>query len=623
MRFADFLIIFFFIFLSAEISMADEPSAASNISVSATNNFILNHGEKDFTDSTKRQSSNYCIDYLDYYLQMKSFFFRGRFQVDAPSLGYNPKISVFREFFSRRTIGFTGEHATIEGGHIAATFGRGMSVAMQEDITTEKANIVDGILINAKLPAVSIKGFAGRGADAKKIDVKLETKQFDEQGNPVIVEKIIDNPQFRNNFIGSFIDAYPFAHLETIGTLSQTQCGGGIVYHWTEYFAKLPQDTVDTVHHVVYVPSVYLNTTLKDIDIGIEYAHLLNNSTHSKSSTSSDDESLKGGYAFYASTGVYAGDFYILGEYKNYFYKRKINTGYETIKDFLDPPDARYKHKWKLLTKHVLSKDMGDALGYALHISWFPFDPTTVTITGNCGGSHKSKNGSDDRYSPFLFTDTLSYWELYGEWEQKISSILQLKTGADFGKIDPEKSRDRAATAGVLVSVGPLKERHSFSVGAEAQYHTRQYFAEKSEGDALALVKKHYTGPFTPGKDSIEYYTAVSDEYKTSFISNGLNLLCNFNYSITPYVTLYGTVEKTVSLYGDDDYRKVYQTILQKEITSTQQWFGSLGITISPTENHTITVEGGTFSKGRKCLPPPCTEIPEFKGVKLIYTSTF
>jgi len=566
------------------------------------NNFLqVARGDKDIEDTDTEKPWNYLTDYLNFEANIRHFFIRGCFQVDNPSLGFYPPKQIFQEFFSRRSVGFNGEYVTIEGGHSTTVFGRGLILSLQEDKKTEKPNVLDGIFLTANLPWMTIQALAGRGLRNKLTPYEINAISLI-SGN-VVISQNLEDLNFRDNIIGLFIESYPFQSSKALSFLSATSLGGGIAYYGRnvsdvqagqkivsiDTSGSEPDTTFGILYYQnkadIFLPSLFANFSFDHVEFSFEGSQMFHkrhqyNDTLYKNDTLDELRS----YAYYSSIGLNFFDIYFLLEYKNYFYLLNKNPGYYTVKDYVEPSDCRYKHSWKLLTKHVQAKVIDDVVGYNTSLTWSHFDPATVTLAFNIGGKHSIKDSSDTdtSWSAFGFSDEKRYWELHSEWEQRIKEWLTSKLFFNIGDRDPDKPHYLERSFGTLINLGPFHEKHSLDIQAEAQINTREFNAD-TDSSAFTTVN---------------------------------NIYIKLTYNLSPWLTLYGILEKETHFVDN---------FIQKTgiVESKENFYKSLGIGFNPHPRHSLFIEFGSFSGGKICSPPPCTYVPAFRGVKFQAVSTF
>lgn len=563
--------------------------------VNGNNSFQMARGDKEIEDPDTEKPWNYLTDYLNFEVNIRHFFVRGCFQVDNPSLGFYPSKQIFQEFFSRRSVGFNSEHVTIEGGHVTTIFGRGLILSLEEDKKTEKPNVLDGIFIKANLPWLTLQALAGRGLKNKLTPYEINAI-IQMSGDDVVINQNLEDQNFRDNIIGLFLESFPFQSSQKLSILSATSLGGGIVYYGrnvSDVQAGLkivsidssgtePVTTFGPLYYQnrsdIFLPSLFANFSFEHFELSFEGSQMFHK-RHQYNDSLYKDETLDAlkSYAYYSSIGLNFFDLYFLCEYKNYFYLAHKNPGYYTIRDYVEPSDARYKHSWKLLTKHIQAKAIDDVIGYNTSLTWSHFDPTTIILAFNCGGKHEITD-----WSFFTFSKEKRYWEIHSEWEQRIKEWLTSKLFFNIGDRDTDKPHYLERSFGVLINLGPFHEKHSFDIQVEGQVNTREFNADTNSSA----------------------FTTVN------------NIYAKLSYSLSPYLTVYGVLEKETNF--DDNF------FLTAGIAGTKEnFYKSMGIGFNPHPQHSLFVEFGSFSSGKICSPPPCTYVPSFKGVKLLAVSTF
>ncbi|MBN1982909.1 MAG: hypothetical protein JW795_15365, partial [Chitinivibrionales bacterium] len=428
-----------FVFTLSLSTIGQETTAS--IRVRGTNILQLAQGDKNIHDVRLRMPWNYATDYLDFHLGIQQFFVTARFQADQSSLGLNPISSVFREFVSRRTFGFVTEHITLSGGHCKTIFGKGLSLNLQEDVTIEKANILDGVFFKASLPAVSVQAIAGRPVG--KSGSATET-----------------DPNYRDNIIGVYAETYPFASLPKPAFITSASSGAGLVYFGKNVSrpaiitvidsSQGKKDTISIGYQKkndIFVPSLDIAASMNNLDAAIEAAWLLYRD-HDTANLKAATVDRANSSSIYATLSTQLGSLSLVGEYKNYFFaqpytpqkanlpKRMNNPGFDRVSQFIEPPLVRYKHSWFLLTKQIKSATTDDVLGYAATVVWPLKTPTTLVLHGAAGGAHRLTSAPDG-YSWLFFSRKKRYWETYGEIEHEVSPVISGKIGVDAGHINP------------------------------------------------------------------------------------------------------------------------------------------------------------------------------------------
>jgi hypothetical protein len=619
---------------AASLCLAGEGGYFEGLSVSGDNILQCANGYKDIDQSSTKKPGNYLTDYLNFDIQTHKLFLQGRFQIDQPSLGYHPSSPVYREYFSRRAVGFNGNHMTFKAGHFMTTFGRGLSLALKEDVTIERATILDGVLMDVRLPLLEIQGMAGRSMTQKVNTVSIDSDDYDEEtGETIVIQQELDNPNYRDNIFGIDVASYPFSRLESVPLLSACAVGAGIVDYRTDVSAiksgqEIDSITVDSMgvadttfvnqyyqnRKNTFLPSIHLDLSMGSIDAYAEHARMIYRK-HTFVDTLFDERIVDHAesYATYVSLGACFLDFSLMGEYKNYFYGKNNNQGCNVIVEgeYVDPPAARHRHIWQLLTKHVPANTVRDVIGYLLALDWSRFENATFALSYCCGGRHKNRQG---RYSVFTFgnDENEDYWDIYLQSDLNIGSWFTSKIGANYGKIDPYEPEARYATVGSKFDLGPFLRDHSVGLALELQRNSKEFRAERDSAAVIAVA-----GPYTPaGESAFDYYSDVPNELKSVHKQWTWNLVATVSYSLSPYFAFSATLEKETPFFQG-------QPVLQSDVTSSDGYYRSVGIKVRPVENHSIQLEAGSHSGGQKCTLGECVMVPSFEGLKLSITSLF
>jgi len=619
---------------AACLCLAKEGGYFQGISVSGDNILQGGMGYKDIDQSSTKKPGDYLTDYLNFDIQIRKFFLQGRFQIDQPSLGYDPSSPVFREFISRRAVGFKGHHMTFKAGHFMTTFGRGLSLALKEDVTIERATILDGVLMDVRLPLLEIQGMAGRSMTRKVNTVSIDSDDYDEEtGETIVIQQELDNPEYRDNIFGIHVESYPFSRLESVPLLSGCALGAGIVDYRTDVSAIQSGRGIDTItvdgmgvadttfgnryyqnRKNTFLPSIHVDLSVGSIDAYAEHARMLYRK-HAFVDTLFDDRMVDDAesHATYVSLGACFLDFSLMGEYKNYFYGHNNNQGCNVVVDgeYVDPPAARHRHIWQLLTKHIPANTVRDVVGYRLVLDWSRFENATFEVSYCCGGRHRKRQG---RYSQFTFgnDENEDYWDIYLQSNLNIGSWFTSKIGLNYGKIDPYEPDARYATVGSKFDLGPFLRGHAVGLALELQRNSKEFRAERDSAAVMAVA-----GPYTPaGESAFDYYSDVPDELKSLHKQWTWNLVVTVSYSFSPYLAFSATLEKETPFFQG-------RPVLQSDVTSNDRFYRSVGIKVRPVENHSIQLEVGSHSGGQKCTLGECVMVPSFEGLKLSITSLF
>jgi hypothetical protein len=588
------LVIIISLLLSTVCFGQDNEDSGPGITVSGNNQVRGSYGEIIYNQPAKGAGTgDYLTDYLDFDVGIKSFFVRGTFLVNSPSVGYNPFLEVVNEFFHRRTIGFNSKHLKVEAGNFKTVFGKGLTLNLRENRKTEKNYVLDGICLTSDLPWFSIQGIAGRSVEGKEKNISIPINEFGDS-----ISTILSDMSFRDNILGAFAESfYPFSEVPAFSFMSGSSWGGGVVCYRSQ--VEEPLDTSQTIsdeleyylfhdRNITFLPSWFLNLSFGNVDISYENALMYHNK-HKFVDSIFSEKIVKKDYAYsgYLSLGVSLGDFYLSGEYKNYFYSRNLPptpTGYSIITDWVEAPDARQKHGWHLLTKHTISRTMYDDLGYNMSLNWSR-EKTILLTNFSIGGNHILNNDST-KYSYYKLAKDRRYWESYSQWEQNFTNWFNLTSGFSIGIIDnvyyPNRL-DRILATKLLF--GPFADKHSFELIIEGQYSTED---------------------FDHPVDTIQD-TKSQDVY---------NLFIKPSYSLSPFLSIFFAGEIEPEFYKDYDAAKI------GDDTDINYYFSG-GFTFSPVPNHALSFEAGSMSGRMECNPPPCVYIQSFKGIRVTLNSIF
>ncbi|MEW6042578.1 MAG: DUF6029 family protein, partial [Elusimicrobiota bacterium] len=291
-----------FLIVSACLGQApDVQSYTPKISVSGSNLLQFARGYNIDKPSTK-EPWNYLTNYLDFDIMVQNFFLQGRFQIDEPSLGYNPYPPVYREYFSRRSVGFKTSLLNIEAGHFNTLFGRGLTLNLQEDITIERAKILDGLLMQVPLPWIELKGIVGRGIE-EKISQGFIISDYYVMNDTMWITDLtqsqsFDNLHYRDNIIGFHLESFPFSYIPLLSFMSGSSIGCGIIQYRTNVSEIEIGRKIEAINVIdsttwqtdttfgqeymyyqnrgnVYLPSALMNISVGSYDMYIEHARML------------------------------------------------------------------------------------------------------------------------------------------------------------------------------------------------------------------------------------------------------------------------------------------------------------------------------------------------------------
>lgn len=609
-----------------------------SITFSGTNTLEALVGKRENSDIDFFNDGDYFIkpwyyvqDLFDFDVGIQNFSFRGRFKVDAPSKGYDPLDTyLYRELIDRRTFSYNGTYLRVDAGHFKTTFGRGLTFHAAELPTIERSSLLDGVFLLSSTPLLKAQGFIGR--DARK-------KISDSDDNTVNKGQSFENYKYRNTIFGAHGESYLFSYIPGLSFLSASSVGGGV-----SAFRSKVLDLQDTTINgdlffyqpriLTTLPSAFLNVSLGDVTVYGEHARMITNSYSFIDSLQKEVAKKYLGFGTYVSVGALIWDFYILGEYINYYFGRDNNVeGYDAVKEYIAPPLARFKPDWQLLEKKSGTADTENSIGYNLELEWNLSDNTAFIITGNTGGKRKEEDSS-----PFLFSDTDRYWELYAQWNQKFGDLFSLKTGFDFGPRDIEIPDAMYMTLGSVLDIGPVNDNHSFAVKGEIQQKKELFYSVK-DLDAMKVILKPYlvnAGLPDDAADSVvnnapvdtlrkffsDYVPAKEKEVETTHTP--LNYLVRLTYNFSPWFSVAFHFEQEMKFLQDwlpSDRRDL--VILTKDIISKTRLYAYSIVTVKPVERIKLTIEGGTFGQRCQCSPAGCSTVPAFKGAKFTMEYAF
>ncbi|MBN1128909.1 MAG: hypothetical protein JXA71_07985 [Chitinispirillaceae bacterium] len=606
---------------------------ASDVGITGVNELRLSRGyDISFTDADKPW--DYLVNTMDITAQAKTFYSKLRFDVQEPSMGFNPVEPVYREYLSRRTFGFEIAPLTLEAGHVTTQFGRGLTLSLKEDRDIEQYVILDGVYGRLLYPWLTFQGIAGRPYQWRNRPLALKTMDLTGLGDTVALIDAADL-RMRNNVEGVYVELFDPIEKPFLPFLSACQVGGGLV-RYSSGVGPLQLGYHDTVtiqkpfwyqdRETWYLPSASANVAYREYALSFDQAWM----TGTIHNYYNPMDSMRGPFdsvfttptapSTYVSANAALYGVSLLAEYKNYHYAETVFFS-EEIGSFLIPPHVRYMHSWHLLNKHLLSNLMADDIGYKVMLNWSPLVSSLLTVDFCYGGRH-------ERESSFSIMEKSAYWEAYAEWSQDVSDRILAKAGVDYGKLDPEQPKVTFRTLAGQVNAGPYRERHSFGIILENQLNDKPFLAEQDEQalknliarivpqDSLTPVVDPVSGD-TLYKDTLLYDYLVPDAERSSYTQRGLNLLLTLTYGFAPWLTLSMTLEREVVLEDMDNIHVV------TDIASSINSYASFGLVLRPFPDNTLTLEYGSMSGGKKCTLGTCVDLPAFRGFRMNFTSMF
>jgi hypothetical protein len=568
------------------IHAADAPSSAC-LTVSGLNELRFADGD-DISHDLPRPW-NYLVNSTDIRAGIHGLYLKTRFDIEEPSLGYNPHEPVYREYLSRRTIGFETAPLLIEAGHISAQFGRGLTLSLKEDREVELYTLLDGVYGQLRYSWLTVQAVAGRPLDRTNRPVDLLNVGSGGGSDTIFVLTGADQ-RFRDLVAGGYAETFLPVDKAPFSFLSSGSIGGGVVRYSTEVGPLSPafHDTVALERPFwyqnrtsLYFPSASLNLARGGLGVSVENAwmageiHRYVNSGDSVRGAFDSTLTTPVGSSTYLTANALVAGISVLTEYKNYFYDRTSAYSNE-ISAFFVPPAVRYQHSWHLLNKHMLSNLMADALGYNILITGSPRRATLLTADFSYGGRHNGKER-------LAINPESDYWEAYGEWAEEAGDRFNVKVGFDYGKLDPEQQKVTFRTLACDIEAGPFGKGHSFGLVLESQLNDKTFFIKGS--------------PEAP------------------YRQYAFNVLGTPSYHFSPCFSVAVTLEREVTLDGQDVFDAA------TDIETKVRNYALLGVNIKPSANHTITLEYGSMSGGKKCTLGTCVDLPPFKGLKVMITS--
>lgn len=593
----------------------------STLMISGRNEFKFADGYNTTHDAAKPW--NYLINSTDFSITASKLYFEGRFDIEEPSMGFNPAKPVHREYLSRRTLGVQLDKLTIEAGHVGTQFGRGLTLSCKEDREIEQYSLIDGVYSTFRTSWMTLLGIAGRPYQLRNDPQSLlsySPESFGGALDTILVQTTPDLQQ-RDMITGLYSEFFLPVDRFAIPAVTSGSLSGGVVRyaHDVGSLDYAYHDTTETdlfwyqPRQIFWLPSAALNITAGDFGLSLENSWLTGRQFYlDASGTYEAGNDIAMSRSTYISANGAIGNFSLLAEHKSYYYDRS-EADLEGIGGFFIPPAVRYQHSWHLLTKHVPSNLMGNELAYNFLLNWSPFEAALLTASATFGGGHKSDNR-------ITLQPREPYWEIYTEWQQELSERITVTFGLDYGQIDPDSPNEEVTfrTLAGMMEAGPYRERHSFKITVESQLNSKPVLAENGI-DELKLLIIDIVNPDTTGSENwVEHNTSLIPlSYRNTHIQYVFNVLTTLEYSFKHWFAVSFTFEHE-SLPDERE-----QVMIISDITSQQRNFASVGIRVKPIEGTTITGEYGSMSGGKKCTLGTCVDLPPFEGFKLTIESVF
>jgi hypothetical protein len=572
----------------------------------------------------------YLTNSTDVRVGLRGLYLKTRFDVEEPSLGYNPTEPVYREYFSRRTLGFEMDPFFIEAGHVTTQFGRGLTLSLKEDRETEQYSLLDGVFGQLRYSWLTLQAVAGRPVDTLSRPAALLGVSGGRDPDTVLALVGADM-RMRDLVVGAYTEAFFPVEKAIFSFLSSGSVGGGLV----RYDAEVGPLTHDMVkpertfwyqnRKSFYLPSIALNMARGGFGLSIDNAWMTGKihehyiSTDSVLSTFDSAYTTPVGSSTYISANALFLGVSLLAEYKNYFYDRvkyknnlvdgRTVTFSKEVSALLVPPNSRYQYSWHLLNKHLLSNLMDDALGYNFLITASPRKSTVVTANFSFGGDH-------DSVKSLRIKPKSDYWDAYAEWVEDAGERFNIKVGFDYGKLDPAYQNVTFRTLACDIEAGPFGKGHAFGLVLESQLNDKLFLAEKDSAALRNLIIRKVPSDSLVNPDTFGLDYLVPDDERTHYRQYAFNLLATLSYYFSPWLSLSLTLEREQVLESPENIHVV------TDIESTKvNNYASIGVNLKPSPKHTILLEYGSMSGGRKCTLGTCVDLPMFKGFKLTITS--
>ncbi len=590
------------------------------LTISGRNEFKFADGYK--TDRDVPKPWSYLVNSTDFGITAWKLSFKGRFDIEEPSMGFNPVEPVHREYFSMRTLGVQLDKLAIEAGHVGTQFGRGLTLSCKEDREIERYSLIDGVYGTFRTDRMTLQGIAGRPYhllnDPRSL-LSYSPEGFGGALDTILVQASPDLRQ-RDMIAGLYSEFFLPVDKFAIPAITSGSLSGGVVryahdvgpldhaYHDTTLFWYQPR-------RLFWLPSAALNVSAGDFGLSVENSWLAGREFYldtSSNGTYEAREDIPASRSTYISVNGAIGSFSLLAEYKSYYYDRS-GADISASGGFFIPPAVRFQHSWHLLNKHLRSNLMGNELAYNLLLNWSPNEAALFTANATFGGKHE--HGNQETLVP-----EDPYWEVYTEWQQEMNDYLSVKAGLDFGKIDPDPPNREVTfrTLAGTVEAGPYHERHSFRVTVESQLNSKPVLAEKNMNELkrkiILTLNPDTTGSENWVEDNASLIPASYRDVHTQYV---FNILVALEYSFKHWFSVSFTYEHESLPEARDNV-----TILSA-ITSKKRDFSSVGVRIEPIEGTTIRGEYGTMSGGKKCTLGTCVDLPPFKGFRFTIESVF
>ncbi len=583
----------------------------------------------------------YFQNLFDFSVGVGNFYFHSRFKVVLPSMGLvDNGLQFYEELIDKRTFEYQGDKFTIQTGHFQTSFGRGITLNLNENEFVDKTNLLDGFHISTDFKYLTLQALAGRDKVYKRGIVPVYS--FNNQGTIDTSYTSVENKNYRNTIFGVHGESYLFSDIPFLEFMSGSSLGGGIVNFRTNvgdlkvmHTVSNPNDSTVTDKITYFqdrtnaiLPSGFFNFATGEFSFYTEYAKMISNefkhiidttNGHFVSDTVIDYQ----GFNLYTSVNFAIWKFYILLEGINYWYSREINEDNffddpynNSFGPYVDPPEGRYKQKWYLLKKKSAKGKPQNQVGYNVEINFNLNDNTSFIAAYSQNGVHASHA---------LFHSHLETWEVYGEWKQRVKDRLNLNLGFQYGYSEWGLPDLRILTGGLQADYALGDKDHV--IGSEIEFQqkaTELEVIDKPMGALRAELQNWYNDnnininvdDYSDQEVFSEYDNRIGLEYVKDN-PNAINMYAALFYSFSSLFTCKLIFEQETRFFPERPY------VFKSEEKTKQQFYKALLLGWKPTEKIDFELGIGTFSERCECSAAGCIIVPAFKGVKLKMNTIF
>lgn len=453
-----------------------------------------------------------------------------------------PEIGQVFKGISRRYIEYDNDDLYLRAGNLSELYGKGLAINLFENRGLAYDTWLDGINAKYKFDDLKVSVLGGTINFADSINFWREEEYTLIGGNAEY--------KFHKNFKAGI------SFVSSEGTIPLP----GLIQ-------KLKAE----------IPEIYLNLSLGDLDLFVDW---------SQKWTSVENSSSSKGSGIYSSLNFNKGSLGITLDYKNYkFDEQDPFTRYDFTRPtrmlpFQNPPIVQKEHSYLLLSRSIHQVDFNDEVGFQVEIYYLLNDETFFTLNGSLASRHNFYNyntaafsftkeersgnflpSTEDKYSPF--------WEYLIEAEHSFDELTNLNIGfAQRSKIIYNDIIGSSASHKISSTVIPFFIQRSFSgnYSASIQYE-------------LEFVNDNYN------TNQIKFTNQF-----ISFINSFFSVLnINLRYEFT-----------------SNNY----------EVSGRKDWFTfETGYRIN--QNNNVSFSFGSERGGQTCSNGVCRYIQPFSGFKL------